>query len=67
MTSKIQELDETITAHGGLRMASNDQDTQARVRFPSRLAATKFAGRAREVGAGVDRQSNPTDVVVTIR
>lgn len=67
MASKIQELNTQIAAHGGRLMTRNDEDTEARIRFPSRLAATKFTGKAREIGAGADRQGNPNDVVVTIR
>jgi hypothetical protein len=67
MTDKIQELNDQVAKHGGRRMASNDQDTQARIKFPSRKAAREFANRAREIGAGAQPQGNPNDVVVTIR
>lgn len=67
MASKIQELNDQIAAHGGRVTARNDQDTEARIKFPSRQAAKRFTGRATEIGAGTQRQGNPNDVVVTIR
>lgn len=68
MASKIQDLNNQIAAHNGRLMARNDQDTEARFRFPSRQVARHFTSRTREIGAGAVRQrGNPCDVVVTIR